>query len=244
MILKKYFNEIKNRFILICLSWLCTIVICYCYRQNILFLTLYFNDKIFADNYFYFTTTGITDLFTCYFKLSYMYTNILTLIYIIYNVIIFMSPGLYEYEYYRVKKYLYIILFLLISSWVLTNNYFLPILWEAFYTFQYKYNNVHIFFEAKLLEYVKFYVYINYLSINMYSIYLIFYFILESITNNLIISINKIKKIILISCFLIATIITPPDIISQIIVGTCLLLFNELTLILVILKKNLKIIKT
>ena len=135
-------------------------------------------------------------------------------------------------------------MFLLISSWVLTNNYFLPILWEAFYTFQYKYNNVHIFFEAKLLEYVKFYVYINYLSINMYSIYLIFYFILESITNNLIISINKIKKIILISCFLIATIITPPDIISQIIVGTCLLLFNELTLILVILKKNLKIIKT
>jgi Sec-independent protein secretion pathway component TatC len=54
---------------------------------------------------------------------------------------------------------------------------------------------------------------------------------------------KKLKKIMFLACFILATIITPPDVLSQIIVGTSFFFINELMVLAFIFKTKKDIYK-
>ena len=69
--LYRYFFEIKSRILLIIISWIITILICYCYKEILLFLLVKLNVKLYSLNSFYFISTNLIDVFSVYLQLSY-----------------------------------------------------------------------------------------------------------------------------------------------------------------------------
>ena len=154
MKVNKILNEIKNRIILITFSWIFALFIAYNNKKQLLFLTFYSNNKIYLDKNFYFITTDITDLLASYLTISYFLTNQLILIYALYNIIIFLAPGLYNFEYNKIKTKLKIILFIICFCFLFTNCSLLPTFWNFFSNYIITNDNVPVYFEAKITEYI------------------------------------------------------------------------------------------
>ena len=91
----KFYNEIKNRTSLIFLSWFSSFIACYTYRETILFLTIKNIRNTNKNNSLYLISTNITEIFSNYFKLAYFISIQFTIIIILYQITIFLSPGLY-----------------------------------------------------------------------------------------------------------------------------------------------------
>lgn len=239
-IFHKYFVEIKNRFILLIIAWCFTIITCYVYKESLLFLLIYANKHIFNTDYFYFITTNITDVFSTYIIIIYFVANQITIIYAVYNFIIFLSPGLYKIEYMKLKSYLKIIFIIIIFNCIITHYFFIPTFWKFFSSFQTQNSCISIFFEAKLIEYFEFYILIYYTNIILSCFYFFLFFFINSLKNKLT-TVRKIKKITFILCYLISTLITPPDVTSQLLLGSLLFLFTELMMAVLIFKHIIEI---
>jgi len=235
----KILNEIQNRVILITFSWIFTLFISYSNKKQILFLTFYSNNKIYLDKNFYFITTDITDLLASYLTISYFLTNQLVLIYVLYNIAIFLAPGLYNFEYNKIKTKLKIILFIICFCFLFTNCSLLPTFWNFFSNYIIANNNIPVYFEAKITEYIYLYIFLYYTSAFLCISYLVFYYTINFFKYNSNFF-KKTKKLMILTCFTISTIVTPPDVISQIIFGLFLIIINELLVFIVIFKTEHK----
>ena len=240
--INKYFIEIKNRILLLLLNWISIFFTCYYYKKILLFFLLkpvIISSKI---KHTYFIFTNITEVFTTYIKLSFFISNNFILIILIYHIFIFFSPGLYKFEYKNYKLIIFIGTFLWFLSILLLYYFILPYSWNFFLSFQ---NNdssnlFNLYLEAKLLEYLDlFFLCFFFCKINsqlLFFIFLFFYF-----NNNL--KFFKIyRKFLYVIFFFISSLITPPDIISQLFLGTLTILLYELltfTIILIKTKKKL-----
>ena len=71
---------------------------------------------------------------------------------------IFISPGLYEFEYDKIKAMLISLLLVIVINYYLTNMIVLPTFWNFFFNFQKETGHVPVYFEDKLTEYVNFYI--------------------------------------------------------------------------------------
>jgi len=231
----KILKEIQNRGILTIISWIFTFLIAYNNKKQLLFLTFYSNTKIYLDKNFYFITTDITDLLTSYLTISYFLTNQLVFLYALYNIGIFLAPGLYNFEYNKIKSKLKIILLIVCFCFLFTNWSLLPAFWNFFSNYIVTNNNVPVYFEAKITEYIHLYILLYYTSAFICISYSTLYYIINFFKCNFDFF-KKTKKLMILTCFIVSTILTPPDIISQIIFGLILILINELLLFIVIFK--------
>ena len=98
-----YFLEIKNRLFLVGFLWVTVFITCYHYKEVILFLLIYNNSKLYSLNDVYFIFTNITDLFSMYFSLSYFVSNQIFVLVFSYHIVVFLSPGLFKFEYDLIK---------------------------------------------------------------------------------------------------------------------------------------------
>ena len=74
--MSKYILELKNRFILLLLTWLFVIIVSYIYRETLLFLFLeseFFVNKEFKVYYFIFT--DIVEVFNVYLNLIVFFSS-------------------------------------------------------------------------------------------------------------------------------------------------------------------------
>ena len=229
-----YLLEIKNRFLFIIFAWISTIVICYIYKETLLFLIIKSNNIFSSSNTpLYYIFTNITEIFTIYIKVVNFIANQIFLIYFLYHILLFMSPGLYYYEYKYFFKIFSLGIFFWFFSIYILNNFFLPICWNFFISFQNEINN--FYFEAKINEYLNFYLTLYYICNVNCQIFMVLIFYLNSLKGNL----NKMKQLrkifyLFFICF--ATIATPPDIISQLILLVSMICLLELLIFGVVLK--------
>ena len=179
---------------LIIFSWIFTLFVSYNKSKQLLFLTFYYNNKIYLDKNFYFITTNITDLLSSYLKISYFLTNQLLSIYILYNVVIFLAPGLYNLEYNKIKSKLKIVSFIMYFCFLFTNRALLPTFWNFFNSYILVNKNVPIYFEAKITEYIHLYIFIYYTIMFICIIYLLFYYAINLFKHNYVFF-RKSKKI-------------------------------------------------
>lgn len=228
-----YFLEIKNRFLLISITWLFSFLLCYFYKEVLLFLIVKFDNFDILITPLYFIFTNITEMFSIYIKLLHFIANQIFLIYFLYHILLFIAPGLYHYEY----KCFFQIFSLAILFWVfsiyLLNNFFLPICWNFFISFQNL--NSNFYFEAKLNEYLNFYLTLYYICNISCQFFMILIFFFNSLKGNLY-KIKQLRKVLYLFFICFATIATPPDIISQLILFACLVCIFELLIFSMILK--------
>ena len=233
----KYLSEIKKRVFLILFSCIVTTITCYFYKNVLLFLLIKLNYKLYSLKSFYFITTNLSDVFTVCLKCSYFISFQFLIILIIYHILMFLSPGLFNFEYKILRLLVCICVILFILSILILHLCILPFLWDFFLSFQ-ENCKINIFFESKLTEYFEFYqnIYFVVILINQSFSFIILHLLL---TNRKIMFILTSRKIVYFIFILFATLITPPDIISQILIGTGLILFYEFLVISVLFKEHL-----
>mgnify|MGYP003449326516 FL=1 len=100
-----YYLEIKNRIILLFITWLFTIFVCYLYKEVILFFILnsthvfVFTSTIENQNLsHYFIFTDVTEIFYVYLNLILFISNQIFFFSFFYHFLMFLSPGLYKFE--------------------------------------------------------------------------------------------------------------------------------------------------
>jgi sec-independent protein translocase protein TatC len=128
-------------------------------------------------------------------------------------------------------------LFFLSLSILILNIFVLPYVWTFFSGFQTnQYNeSINIFFEAQITEYLNFYILTYYINVSIGQVFVFFLLLLNFIENK-IKFINNTRKIFYSIFLIFATIITPPDIISQIIISLCFSLIYEIIVLIILLK--------
>lgn len=233
----KHLLEIKYRIFFSFIAWSFMLINCYYFKESLLYIFIQLSSKNGNDNIFHFLTTNITEVFMTYIYLSYFLTNQLIIIFFCYQIFIFISPGLYTFEYRYLKRILSIITFFWVIFIIVLNCYIFPTSWAFFLQFQnfLSYQYLTFYFEAKLSEYLIFYKSIYYLCSLIYQISILFFLFLELSKTNLLI-IKKFRKIFYFLFFILATFLTPPEITYQLITSICILVIYELIIIFMVLK--------
>ena len=238
----KYYKEIKNRTVLIVFTWSLCLSICYHYKETLLFVLVNSNGSFSGLNDKpYFIFTNVTEIFYVYLQLILFVSNQIAMITITYHVFMFLALGLYKYEFLRLRiAFQTFVLAWLFSSGLLF-NVIVPFSWSFFLSFQENVNNfqsVDLFFEAKLNEYLQYFV-------NTYYICLIncqFLAILVITLTNLSEKLKKTKtfrKLFYLIFVVFSTLITPPDVLSQICISSLLILLYEFLILIREVKSNM-----
>lgn len=229
-----YFLEIKNRLLLVSFFWVTSFITCYHYKEVILFLLIYNNSKLYSLNYVYFIFTNITDLFSTYFSISYFVSNQIFILILSYQIVVFLSPGLFKFEYDLIKFVTFVCLSFYLTSVCLLNNVVLPYLWEFFTSFHSGPSKEVIFFESKITEYLYFYMDIYLITIFIGQVFaFIFLFLRLSETKQY----YKMRKFFYGGFICFATLATPPDIVSQICLSILFVILYELFIVFIIFIK-------
>lgn len=233
----KYFLEIKSRVLLILIVWLSIIGVGYLYKEVLLFILIKPSFYSSHNSLVYFISTSITEIFSTYIQLIYFIGNQVTLVFICYHLLLFFSPGLYEFEY-KNLKFIYLVGILLwFIAIIFLNKLVLPFSWDFFLSFQSSLNNQthNLYFEAKIIEYLEFYI-LMYRICNYNCQFFVLLFIFIDYFKKDLTFVKRFRKLFYFFFFLVATITTPPDVLSQLVIGACSIIICELIMVSIILK--------
>lgn len=221
----RYFLEIYNRFLIILLTWSLNFFVLFYYKEQIVYILGQHQEATFP----YFISTNLTEIFFVYLKLSSFLAFYFAYPIIVAQIALFIIPGLYKYEYLIVRNFFLLSILLYTATTVFTYKIFLPYCWKFFSSFQLKAEEslISLHLEARIADYLSFFFETYFLLNVILHIFLIFLFLLYKVTLNYIL---KYRKLFYLLFFLFATLMTPPDVISQIVVGIFFLVFFEIFL--------------
>ena len=234
----KYFLELKTRFILLFVTWLSTICVGYYYKEILLFLflepDLLDNLKISFPNYFIFT--DVFEIFSVYLQLILFVNLQILLLYFFYHFFIFLSTSLFTSEYFYLLNAFRLVILTWFLSIFLTKYFVIPLTWYFFLSFK-NLSSITLHFEAKLNEYLFFYM-SSYYWFTFYSQTFVFLFFFMNFVNKNLIKIKKFKKIYYYFFIIFSTLISPPDVISQIFISLAFIILYELFMFILLWQYN------
>lgn len=222
--MSKYIIEIKNRITLLLINFITTIVAIYYYKETILFVIMH-HYKTTNLNFFYFIFTNISEILSVYLSLVKFLSFQILILYITYNIFIFLSSAFFEFEYFKIKSILKTVIIVWLTSTILTNYIIIPSSWNFFLSFQkLNFYFVNFHFEAKLNEFFYFYVYICYMCLFYSEFLFIIYFFFNYKNTSL--KIKKFRKLYY-YCFVIFSTFIAVDITTQIFLSFTIILAYE-----------------
>lgn len=235
-VISEHFNELKKKISWTLSFFLCAFVGSYIFSGEIYrFLLAPLSDYYLSEgkkgNIIY---TGLTEAFFTYIKVSFMSALFFTIPFIAFQIFSFASPGLKKGEK-RVLVSCFIAIPLLFLIGAFVAYYFIfPEAWKFFMSFENTYfENLPIKLEARISEYLS-------LSSQIILAFGIAFQLPIAITllNKIdLISVEWLKKqrrfgIVII--FIVAAVITPPDVFSQLALASIMILLYELSILLCI----------
>ena len=233
-----YLNELKARFCLISFSFIFTFMLVYFYKEVILFLMIKPNYINFNSNNLYFIFTNAIEIFYVYLNLTLFCCFQILIVYSTYHLSLFFSPALVIKEF----KFLYSTVLYLVILWVILLNilnfFIIPTSWGFFLSFQNSYA-VNLHFEAKLNEYLRFYLNLYYLILYYSSFFVSLFFLFYYSINNLNLVKNS-RKFFYFNFILLSTVVTPPEVISQVFLSFFCVFIYEIFFIILLLKLHTK----
>lgn len=233
----KYTIEIRNRLVLIILTWVVSVFTAYLYKETLLFLSLQALIHSSPGNQFYFIATDLTEILITYIKLSYFAATQATFWVVIYHILVYLSPGLYKLERVMLKKIVFRSYLLNFVGLVLLNKYILTSCWDFFLSFQSSsaYKTVDLYFEGKIGEYIKLYMQICFIGV-LISQSIVWLLVYIDYIDNKVKFVKEYRKLFYMLFLLTATLLTPPDVVSQILVLSSFLVTYELIVMIAIFK--------
>ena len=228
-------KELKLRTGYLGFSFLITFFICYYYSFEILYLFV----KPFLNYEKNFIFTDLTEAFYTTIQLNFIVSIYILTPFIIYHIWCFFIPSTFLEER---KKYNFIfsaIVILLVISVCFTFFLVLPELYKFLLHFEINTTFMTIQLEARIQSYVQLACNIFFLSSIVFQIPLFFFIAFESglITSDFLI---KNRSQVLFINLLLAAFISPPDLLTQILLAICLQLTFEILLMTTFIYKKLK----
>lgn len=241
MNIKSYYLEIKNRLLLLVLAWVSAILVSYIFKEVLLFIVTKQNLTLSVNNKtFYFIFTDVTEVFYVYMKLILFIGTQIFFFHVLYHVFTFISLGLYGYEYDYLALTFKTSLIMFFFSIVVFNKVLFPFSWEFFLSFQnfatLKALTLH--FEAKLIEYFTYYTTFYYICVSYFQIFVVLILVFDYLKNDLSI-IQRFRKFLYYFFVIFSTLVTPPDVSSQLILSLSIIVGYEILVFYSILKKVL-----
>jgi sec-independent protein translocase protein TatC len=233
----KYYTEIKNRLFLLLVSWLLCFNVCYYHKEIILFVLINSNSSFLefssVNNKPYFIITNITEVFYVYFEIIVFVSNQVAVFILIYQGFMFLSSGLYQFEFTKLKLLLQLLFTACIFSIILLIKFIIPLSWKFFLNFQENSTNqtVFFFFEAKLSEYLEYFISLYYICLISCQFLVLLLIVLTSLSKNFK-AIKIFRRIFYLTFIVFSTLVTPPDILSQILICSILILIYEFMIFL------------
>lgn len=246
--MKKYFIELKNRFILFNFSMFSLMLVSYYYKEIILFLII--KPSLNINNNFdlyYFIFTDVTEIFSVYLIAIIFVVIQISTFFLLYQMYSFLSFALYKKEFIFLKQLLKFFFIAWFFAFITASFFVIPISWDFFLNFQSLLSSklILLYFEPKISEYLNFCVSIYSLTLFYFLIFAVLFFIVNHFTKS-INPLKKFRKLYYYSFLVFSTTVTPPDIFNQLFFSVVLIFFFELFIIIFVVKNLLirKIIKT
>ena len=217
-----YFNELNYRMLYAFIGILLLFLTTYTYKQTLIFIIL-------PKGLSHFVTAGLTEIFFTYMHLCTVISFSFGFILIILQIFFFLQPGLYLYEYNAALNTIVAIILSYFIIYLIIFPILVKYLWEVFSTYSQNFTPIHLTFEPRLIDYLKHVENINKILIIICPFGLILSLFQRYSTKKIWIKYRGLAYII---TFSIAAFITPPDIVSQTLVGLPLILFYELQIII------------
>ena len=226
----KYYLEIKNRFLLVFLTWISVLITCYYFKEPLLFVFIhlikYYNQLGYTP---YFIFTDVSEIFQVYLQLVFFIANQTIIVMVIYQTLMFLTLGLYTFEYLQVRFIFQIWLLTWFCSILLLKEFVLPFSWSFFMSFQKTNDNLQpasFFFEARIGEYLNYLISLYYACFFNCQALVILIFALNTISAQSG-TIKTFRKLFYFVFIVFSTITTPPDITSQVIMSLALVFLYE-----------------
>ena len=221
-----YLTELFFRFKYSFLSLSLSIFIAYFYK-NILFILLTFPLLDYFYNLNNFIYTHPTELLTIHFLLILLISLIFQIPYILWHFLDFTKTSLLKNEYIKMLKVLIVCTFFLIIFNFLFFFLIFPKFWLFFYSFSFSFHEsqtLNFFLELRVQEYFNFVINFIY-SVNLFILifFAIFFLILMFGFEKLLYW----KKLFLFCNIVFATLLSPPDVYSQLLILFILTFFLE-----------------
>jgi sec-independent protein translocase protein TatC len=193
--MKKYLLEIKNRVILLAVSYCSVFLTSYFYKNTLLFLiikpaNISTNNNF---NFFYLIFTDVTEILYVYFNLIFFVSFQMLTLMSFYHFFLFISPALYKTEFKYSKLVFISISFVGLISFIVAHFAIIPLTWDFFFSFQDLLTNKSftIHFEAKLVEYFNFHISLYFICWIYFQFFGLLFLFLNYINNNY----KNVKKI-------------------------------------------------
>lgn len=223
---REHYVELKNRLVLIVCSYVILSAICYFFSDYLLDFVTKPLSKVSINKMIY---TDLAEAFIAHIRISLFCAAIMIYPIICYQIYKFISPGLYPYE----KIYMRWILFsspLLFCFGVGFLYYqIIPNAWAFFASYGQNSATISLVLEAKISEYLDLFLSLMMafgLSFQL-PVVISILSILELITVQ---QLRDKRRIIVVLIFIIAAILTPPDVLSQIALAIPLILLYEISI--------------
>jgi sec-independent protein translocase protein TatC len=225
MSFQKYYLEIKYRIFLLGFTWVVAVLVSYIYKEVVLSVVV--NNSTIKMSYFIFT--DVVEVFTVYLLLTFFVGNQILVLYFLYHFLFFILPSLTKSESNSLVYVSTMSHCLFIVSVLIFNKLLFPLSWDFFLSFKNfdALKSLSLHFEAKLLEYVVFYINFYYVCVLYFQVFLIPILIFKYIKKELQVY-RHFRKFLYYFCLTFSTIVTPPDVTSQAILGFSIIISCEI----------------
>ena len=229
-----YLVEIRKRLFISFVIFLGLFISCYFFSQEIYQILLQplknaYSD--FSDKRIIYTNPA--EAFLTYLKLSFFGALFIGLPFFLLQIYLFMAPALYHKE----KRFALIIIFfvplLFFTGSIIAYKFIFPLCFKFFLAFEsFDVSGLNIEMEAKISEYFALFIHLIFGFALAFQTPLLLVFLLKK---NIIStqSLKKKRKYWILLIFVLSAILTPPDIITQIIMAIPLILVFEIIILII-----------
>nr|QWK44790.1 SecY-independent transporter protein [Postelsia palmaeformis] len=215
-----YLQELNYRLTYTVFGTIFLFITTYTYKQELIFLFL-------PKGFSHFVSTGLTEVFFTYLQLCTIFSFSSGVGITLIQLYLFLRPGLYTFEAKTAFNFLVTTLLFYIYSYIFIFPVIVKILWEIFSAYSHNFTAIDLTFEPRLQDYLT---HLQQLSKTLTISFpcLIILNILRIYTNRHIWV--KCRGIAYIAAFSFAAFITPPDVLSQTLIGIPLIIIYEIQL--------------
>jgi len=221
--------ELKQRLLQLIISYVILFIICYYWRIEIYQILLTPLIKVVGKPHLIYT--NLTEAFFTYLNLAASASFILIIPFLAFHIYRFIAPGLYKPERRLARLILIGGPFLFFTGLIFVYFLVMPKAWEFFLSFQAQTAQYNLSLEAKVSEYISLVI-----SLIMafgiafqLPIFMLILIILKLIT---VANLKNKRRLAIVIIFIIAGIITPPDVFSQLALAFPMVLLYEITILI------------
>lgn len=189
----------------------------------------------------YFIFTDVAEIFNVYICLIFFTVNQIIVFYFVYNLFILIEPGLTRLEYRFFITVFRTSAFLFMLSVILFKNIIFPFSWNFFLSFKnfVIFKSLTLHFEAKLIDYVTFFCTMYFSCVFYFQFFLFPIFFFTYLGKKLRVY-KFFRKFLYFACIIFSTLVTPPDVTSQVLLSLTLIVGCEVLVYCSFFKSLLK----